>query len=59
MKWIAYCTKCKKDLTEGGWNNGAMVESVGRHHLRNCPNHEVFIGFLLGGKEEKDEDRKR
>lgn len=59
MKWIAYCTKCKKDLTEGGWENGAMVQAVGRLHLRENYNHEVIIGFILKRKEEENEDSKR
>lgn len=59
MKWIAYCTKCKKDLTEGGWENGGFVEAAGVVHRIDNPDHEVIIGFILKRKEEKDEDRKR
>jgi hypothetical protein len=50
MKWIAYCTKCKKDLTEGGWENGAMVQAAGSLHQKDNPDHEVIIGFTLKRK---------
>lgn len=59
MKWIAYCTKCKKDLTEGGWENGAMVQAAGSLHQKDNPDHEVIIGFTLKRKEEENEDSKR
>lgn len=57
MKWVAYCTKCKKDLTEGGWNNGAMVEAQAYMHQEETDNtHKVIVGFFYQRKEKKDED---
>lgn len=52
-KWVAYCIECHKDLTNGGWNNGQMVEAQGEFHLRGelekhdrFKTHHVIIGYI-------------
>ena len=57
MKWIAYCIDCQKDLTDGGWNNGQMVEAQAKFHTNGelehhdkfkC--HKVIVGYQADAK---------
>lgn len=45
MKWQAYCKECQKDLTDGGWNNGSMVEAQAKLHIKGHEDHHVLVGY--------------